>query len=540
MRVQKRNGELQTLDLNKIHAVLEWACNGDENLTKIRGVSVSDIEHNAKLQLHDKIKTKDIHKLLITSAANLISEDYPNYDHVAARLVWFAVRKEAFGQNQPPHLRYFLERNIEAGFYDKEFLSYYDDEEIDQLNEMIDHQRDDLFRYAGAVQMRGKYLVQNRKTKRPYESFQIPYILVAATLFSAYPKDRRMGLIQAYYDHISTHDLSEPTPVMAGVRTKVRQYSSCVVVSSDDTLDSIERAGAAIMRYASRKAGLGIDGGRIRGLDQPIRNGEAVSTGQVPFIKKFNGDLKSTSQGAVRGASATYNYPFWHIEYPALIELKNEKGTEETRCRTLDFSVHFNRLVFDRWIAKADLTLFSPEEVPGLYEAFYSPHIEKFIQLYEKYEKTPGITKITIPAKNLVEKFLSERFETTRNYAMFADRVNTQTPFLEPVTSTNLCCVAGDTQVTIKQREKILTVPIKELVGRKGVEVLSYNITTKQSEFKPVTAAMQTKPSAKVLRITDTETGKQLVCTPDHRVWTENRGYVEAGALKANDRLLIM
>jgi len=438
-RVTKRDGSLQERDINKIHAVIEWAVNGDENMPPIKGVSVADIEANAELQFFDKMKTSQIHDALIASARDLISEDNPNYDHVAARLVWFKVRKEAFGQNHPPHLSYVIAKNIQKKFYDPAILELYSEDEIDQLNRMIDHRRDDLFRYAGAEQMRLKYLCQNRKTRKPTESFQFPYLMVAATLCALEPRETRMKAVKDYYDAISTHSLSEPTPVMAGVRTLIKQFSSCVVISAGDSLDSIERAGTAILKYASRKAGIGIDGGRIRGVGQPIRGGEAISTGQIPFIKKFNGDLKSSAQGGVRGASATYNYMFWHIEWESLIELKNEKGTDETRVRTLDYVPAFNKLFFDRWIADQDITLFSPEEVPDLYTAFYSPDIDKFIRLYEKYEADPKITKRRIAASEMAQKFILERFETGRVYCMFADTVNTQTPFLEAVTSTNLC-----------------------------------------------------------------------------------------------------
>lgn len=439
LRVKKRTGAWQDLDIQKIHAVLEWACNGDENLSAIRGVSVAAIELAAQLQFHDGIKTSEIHKILTESAASLINEDTPNYDQVAARLVWFAVRKEAFGQNHPPHLSYVIAKNVKMGFYDKAIYDLYDEDEIDSINRMIDHRRDDLFRYAGSEQMRRKYLCQDRKKRKPTESFQFPYIMVAATLFSAYPKDVRLGLVKEYYDEISTHGLNEPTPVMAGVRTLVRQYSSCVVVSAGDSLDSIDRAGTAILRYASRKAGLGIDGGRIRAIGQPIRGGEAISTGQIPFIKKFNGDLKSSAQGGVRGASATYNFPFWHLEFESLIELKNEKGTEETRVRTMDYVPHFHKVFFERWIDEKHITLFSPEDVPGLWEAFYSPNVDKFRTLYEQYEAKASITKRQIPATEVAHKFLLERFEAGRIYPFFADTVNTQTPFLEPITSTNLC-----------------------------------------------------------------------------------------------------
>lgn len=439
-RVTKRDGSYQERDINKIHAVLEWAANGDEKMGPIKGVSVADVEMAAELQFFDKMKTSQIHDLLISAAASLINEDTPNYDQMAARLVWFKVRKEAFGANHPPHLSHVIAKNVRMKFYDPAIYDLYDDDEIDMLNRMIDHKRDDLFRYAGAEQMRLKYLCQNRKTRKPTESFQFPYIMVAATLFSSYPKETRMKFVKDYYDAISTHGLNEPTPVMAGVRTLVKQYSSCVVISAGDSLDSIERAGAAILRYASKKAGIGIDGGRIRAVGQPIRGGEAISTGQIPFIKMFNGNLKSSAQGGVRGASASYNFPFWHLEWESLIELKNEKGAEETRVRTMDYVPHFHYVFYERWANNQNITLFSPEEVPGLWEKFYSSDIQGFKTLYERYESDPKVTKRSIPVREMVAmKFLTERFEAGRIYPFNADIVNTQTPFLEPVTSTNLC-----------------------------------------------------------------------------------------------------
>lgn len=438
-RVQKRNGKLQDLDIEKIRKLINWTANGDELLPPIKGVSPMAVERNAHIQFHDKIKTTQINEVVIDSMVSLMSEDTPNYDHMAARVVWLNVRKEAFGSNHPPHLSLVIAKNVRLGFYDKQIYDLYTEDEIDELERMIDHTRDDLFRYAGAEQMRRKYLCQNRKTRKPTESFQHPYIMVAATLFASYPKEERMALVKEYYDYISTHDLNEPTPVMAGVRTGVRQYSSCVVMSSGDSLDSIERTGQAILRYASKKAGIGIDGGRIRAVNQPIRGGEAISTGQIPFIKKFNGDLKSSAQGGVRGASATYNFPFWHLEFESLIELKNEKGTEETRVRTMDYVPHLNRIVFERFDEGRDLTLFSPEDVPDLWDAFYSPDYPKFKTLYEQYEKKLGLTKKTIPALEVMNKVVDERFEVGRIYPFFADTVNRQTPFYQPVTLTNLC-----------------------------------------------------------------------------------------------------
>lgn len=441
MQVRKRNGDLQELDLNKIHHVLTWACDGygDGDIEKIKGVSISQIEMNARLHLYDGIATKDIHETLIKAASELISLDTPNYDHVAARLVWFSVRKEAFGKNVPPHLSEIIRTNIERGVYSRDILDYYDQDDIDELNKIIVHSRDDLFRYAGAEQMRKKYLAQNRKTKQLYESFQVPYIMVAALLFAKYPKDIRMQYVKNYYDMISQHYISLPTPIMAGLRTKVKQFSSCTVIEAGDSLDSINATAAAIVNYASRKAGIGLGIGRIRAEGQPVRNGDAVTTGVIPFAKYFTAALKSCSQGAVRGAAATLNYPIWHLEFERLIELKNEKGTEETRIRTVDYSVHVNRVFYERLVNNEDITFFSPEEVPELYDAFYSSDLNKFKELYEEFEKTPYLTKKVLPAKDVFLKILQERYETGRIYIMNADHVNSHKPFYENIVMSNLC-----------------------------------------------------------------------------------------------------
>jgi len=441
MLVTKRDGSKQKLDLNKIHAVLTWACEGqnDDALYPIKGVSISQIEMNAQLHFYDGIPTKQIHETLIKAASELISEDYPNYDQVAARLVWFAVRKEAFRNNIPPHLLDVIKTNIENGSYSRDILDLYTEEEIDELNSMIDHRRDDLFKYAGAEQMRKKYLVQDRKTKRIYESFQFPYIMVAALLFGKYPKSVRMKYVKKYYDLISQHYISLPTPIMAGLRTKVKQFSSCTLIEAGDSLKSINAAAAAIVEYASRKAGIGLSIGSIRAEGQKVRNGDAVTTGVIPFAKYFNGALKSCSQGAVRGASATFNYPIWHLEFEKLIELKNNKGTEETRLRTVDYCIHINKLFYERLIKKGEITFFSPEEVPDLYKAFYSSNYKEFEKLYKQYEKNNNITKKTLPALDVFTKIMQERFETGRIYIMHADHVNTHGSFYEPIKMTNLC-----------------------------------------------------------------------------------------------------
>lgn len=440
MLVTKRDGTTQPLDLDKIHAVLEWACNGDpaNDLPPIKGVSISEIEMKAQLNFHDKIRTKDIHACLINAAEILISEDTPNYDHAAARLQWFSARKEAFGQNNPPPVLDVVRMNIDRGVYDPDILGMYSEEEWATINTFVDHKRDDLFRYAGTCPMISKYLVQNRKTKQIYESFQFPYILIAAILFNTYPAKTRLGYVKRYYDQISQHYISLPTPIMAGLRTRVKQFSSCTKIESGDSLKSITATATAIVNYAANKAGIGVNIGQIRGEHQVVRNGDAVSTGVIPFAKFFAAALKSCSQGAVRGASATFNYPGWHIEYEKLIELKNNKGTEETRLRNVDYCVHLNKTLFERLVNKGNITLFSPEEVPDLYKAFYGP-ADKFKTLYERYEKDKTKAKKTLPAVDFFTKFVNERFDTSRIYPFFADNVNEQSPFYEPVKMTNLC-----------------------------------------------------------------------------------------------------
>lgn len=485
MYVTKRDGTQQPLDLDKIHAVLSWACEGqnDDALTPIKGVSVSQIEMNAQLHFYDGMPTKAIHEILIKAASELISEDYPNYDHVAARLVWFAVRKEAFSNNLPPHLGTVIHRNIERNVYTKDILTYYNEEEINELNGFIDHRRDDLFRYAGAEQMRKKYLVQNRKTKAIYESFQFPYILVAALLFANYPKNTRMKYVKRYYDLISQHYISLPTPIMAGLRTRVKQFSSCTLIESGDSLRSINAASSAIVDYASRKAGIGLNIGAIRAEGQPVRNGDAVTTGVIPFAKYFNAALKSCSQGAVRGASATFNYPVWHLEFERLIELKNNKGTEETRLRTVDYCVHLNKLFYERLAQNSHITFFSPEETPDLYLAFYSSNYKEFEKLYKHYEKDPSKTKKTLPALEVFTKIMQERFETGRIYIMNADHANAHGSFYEPIKMTNLC-----TEITLP------TTPMgndDSLIALCTLSAINWGKFTPFGEFDPETSGAQ-------------------------------------------------
>lgn len=468
LTVTKRDGSIQPLEIDKIHKVLEWACYGanDDALKPIKGVAPSAIEIQARLNFHEKISTKKIHTILIDAAASLISEDTPNYDKVAARLVWFAVRKEAYKNNIPPHLYTIITKNVKEGFYSKELLSLYTPEEYDEINGYIRHERDDLFHYAGAMQMRKKYLAQHRKTKKVYESFQIPFIMVAALKFSGYPKEERLAYIKRYYDIHSQNFISNPTPIMADLRTVGKQFSSCTKIEVGDTLDSIGQANLAILGYASRKAGIGLHVGNLRAKDQPVRKGHSVTEGVFKFSVAFNAVLKSCAQGGVRGASATFNWPWWHLDHDHLIECKNEKGTPETRIPTVDWCIHLNGYLFKRAMMAQDdpetfgkVTFFSPEEVPDLTTAFYSADQDKFAELYEKYEKQPGLTKKQYNVMDILAKIVEERYETGRYYIMFVDNVNQQTPFYDPIRMTNLCC------------EILLpTQPLKSLAEAKGIE----------------------------------------------------------------------
>ena len=433
--VTKRDGSTQPFNLDKVHKVLEWAVEG------ITNVSMSQIELKANIQLYDKIPAYDIHELLIKSAAELISEDTPNYQFVAARLISYKMRKEAYGQYNPPRLCEIIQRNVDLGVYDKEILKLYSMDELAELNDYIKHDRDDNFTYAGMEQFRGKYLVQDRRTKQIYETPQVLYMMIAATLFSSY-KDERMKYVKEYYDAISQFYISLPTPIMAGVRTPTRQFSLCVLIESGDSLDSINATATSIVRYISKKAGIGIGAGSIRAIGAKIGDGSVVHTGLIPFLKYFQSAVKSCSQGGVRGGAATVYLPVWHYEFEDLVVLKNNKGTEETRVRHMDYAFQFNRLMYERLLEGGNITFFDPNDVPGLYDAFFSDQ-DLFQELYEKYERAHSIRKKSLPAIDVFQMFLTERKDTGRIYLMNVDHANEHGAFDEkkaPIRMSNLCC----------------------------------------------------------------------------------------------------
>lgn len=433
--VKKRGGRSEPLDLDKIHKVLNWAAEG------LDSVSVSQVELKAQLQLHDGITTSDIHETLIKAAADLISEEYPDYQYLAARLAIFHLRKRAYGQFEPPTLRQHVEKMVEDGRYDAHLFTDYSEADYEAMEGFLRHERDLNFSYAAVKQLEGKYLVQNRVTGDIYESPQFLYILIAASLFASYPNATRLDTIQKFYEAVSTFKLSLPTPVMSGVRTPTRQFSSCVLIESDDSLDSINATSAAVVRYVSQRAGIGINAGRIRAIGSPIRSGAAFHTGCIPFYKHFQTAVKCCSQGGVRGGAATLFYPLWHLEVESLLVLKNNRGVEENRVRQLDYGVQINRLMYTRLIKNQPITLFSPSDVPGLYDAFFEDQ-EKFEQLYAEYEQRDDIRKQQIPAVELFSTLLQERASTGRIYIQNVDHCNTHGAFdpkQAPVRQSNLC-----------------------------------------------------------------------------------------------------
>ena len=453
IQVTKRDGTKELLDIDKLHKVVFYAC---ENIT---GVSPSEVELKSQIQFFNGVTSKEIQETLIKAAADLISEETPNYQYVGGRLVNYAIRKEVYGGFEPCHIKELVDRNTKAGFYDLELGAKYSDEEWDKIDSFIRHERDENLTYVAMEQLRGKYLCQNRVSGEIFETPQVCYILIAASLFQDYPVSSRLKWVKEYYDAISLHDISLPTPVMAGVRTPQRQFSSCVLIETDDSLDSINATAAAVVKYVSQKAGIGIGGGSIRAIGSPIRKGDAYHTGIIPFYKHFQSAVKSCSQGGVRGGAATIYYPVWHLEVEDMLVLKNNKGTEENRVRHMDYGVQFNKLMYERLVTGGDITLFSPADVPGLYDAFFADQ-DKFKELYERAERNTRLRKKTIAASELFSSFMEERKNTGRIYLQNVDNANDHGSFLPdvaPIKMSNLCA-----EITLP------TKPLKDLNDPEG------------------------------------------------------------------------
>ena len=430
-KVVKRNGRIETLDLDKMHIMVDEACKG------LAGVSASQVEMKSGIQFYDGISTNEIQQILIRSASDLIDLDHPNYQFVAARLLLFSVRKSLYGMIRDfPHLEDHIMNCTNNEVYDKDIFLKYSREEIDKANSFIDHHRDYLFTYAGLRQVVDKYLVQDRSTGRVYETPQFMYIMIALTIFAEYPKETRMSYVKRYYDAISKHKINIPTPIMAGVRTPLRQFASCVLVDVDDSLDSIFSSDMAIGRYVAQRAGIGINAGRIRGINAKIRGGEVQHTGVVPFLKKFEATVRCCTQNGIRGGSATVHFPIWHQEIEDIIVLKNNKGTEDNRVRKLDYSIQISKLFYERFIQDKEISLFSPHDVPGLYDAFGT---DRFDALYNDYERNASVPRKTVRAQELILDILKERAETGRLYLMNIDHCNSHSSFKDKVNMSNLC-----------------------------------------------------------------------------------------------------
>ena len=434
--VTKRSGNREPLDLNKFHKVVAWACEG------INTVSASEIELRSHIQFYDGIKTSDIQETLIKAAADLISEESPGYQYVAGRLINYHLRKQVYGTYREPHLASHINTVIAAGYYDKDIKEWYSFADINTLNGYIDHKRDFSIAYVGMEQFRGKYLIRNRVTGQIFETPQMLYMLIAMVLFRNYPKETRLKWVKELYDATSTFEISLPTPIMAGLRSPQKQFSSCVLIETDDSLDSINASASAIVKYVSQKAGIGINAGRIRAIGSPIRAGDASHTGVIPFYKHFQSAVKSCSQGGVRGGAATLYYPIWHLEVEDLLVLKNNKGTEDNRIRGLDYGVQFNKVMYERLLVGGNITLFSPSDVPGLYDSFFID-VDKFRSLYLMYEADPSIRKKSIAAVDLFSAFMQERKDTGRIYLQNVDHANDHGSFIKelaPIHQSNLCC----------------------------------------------------------------------------------------------------
>jgi len=431
IQVIKRSKEKVSFDIGKINKIVKWANDG------IKDVSLSDIEINAKLNIRDGITTEEIHQVLIESAANLITIDTPNYQYVAARLLTYQLRKNVWGGKNPPKLIDIIKKNINLGVYTSEILDLYSEQELNKIDELIDHERDFIFTYAGIKQLIDKYLVQNRKTKEIYETPQFAYILIAAISFANYPKDKRIDYVKRAYNYFSKHKINLPTPIMAGVRTPLKSFASCLLTGVADSMESILANVSIIGHATAKRYGIGFNFSHIRAMGAPIRNGDVIHTGKIPFLKIFESTVKSCHQNGIRGGSATTTVFIFDYEIEDIVVLKNNAGTEENRVRKLDYSIGLSKLFYQRWLNNEKITLFSSHECPDLFESFGT---DKFDELYQKYENDKSIKfKRTISARNLFDLITKERIETGRIYIINVDNVNSHSGWLDTVQMSNLC-----------------------------------------------------------------------------------------------------
>ena len=532
IQVIKRSKEKEVFKIDKINKTVKWAVDG------IKDVSLSDIEINAKINIRDGITTEEIHQVLIESAANLITIDTPNYQYVAARLLTYQLRKNVWGGKNPPKLIDLIKKNVGAGVYTSEILDLYSEKELNKIDEFIDHGRDFIFTYAGIKQLIDKYLVQNRKTKEVFETPQFAYILIAAIAFAKYPKETRLDYVKKAYNYFSKHKINLPTPIMAGVRTPLKSFASCLLAGVDDSMASILANVSAIGHATANRYGIGFNFAHVRALGAPIRNGDVIHTGKIPFLKVFESTVKSCHQNGIRGGSATTTVFVFDYEIEDIVVLKNNAGTEENRVRKLDYSIGMSKLFYQRWLSNENITLFSSHECKDLFEKFGT---EEFDELYVKYEKDSSLKfKKTISARDLFDLITKERIETGRIYIINVDNVNSHSSWLDTVQMSNLC-VTGDTLIDIQTDGQNLTVQMKDLdfyvKTSEDLKVKSFDISSKQVVYSEITAFAQTGESIELIEIED-EKGNIVKCTPEHKIFTENKGYVLAQDLVQDDILI--
>jgi len=547
INVTKRSGKKEPLNLEKWQAQVAKICAG------IADVSPSMIEIRSNPHFYDGITTQEIDSITLRAIVDLIDVEsnpdvgHTNYQYVAGKQRVSMLRKDVYGQYEPPSLYEIVKKNVATGLYTSELLEWYSEDDWNKMDTFIDHSKDEQYSYAAIEQLIEKYLVKNRSTKQTYETPQIRYMVASATIFhSEEPNSARMRYIKEYYNAASDGLFTLATPVLAGLGTPTKQFSSCVLIRSDDDLDSIFASGEMMAKYASKRAGIGLEIGRLRSLGSPIRGGEIMHTGMIPFLKKWFGDLRSCSQGGIRNASATVFYPIWHHQFDDLIVLKNNQGTDETRVRFMDYGVVLSAFFWRRFKNKENITFFDPNEVPDLYEAFYS-NTQLFEELYVKYEKRKDLRKKTMNAEDVFKGgILKERTDTGRIYLVFIDNVMNQGPFdaeYHTIYQSNLCCVTGDTQVTflhengnIEQLSVASAVERFELGGLGNAKIKSFK--NGEVSWENISAAIKTKTVTELYEIED-ENGNVLKCTGDHRVFTKNRGYVRADELVESDELCV-
>ncbi len=529
--IKKRGGKSEKFSADKINKVLQWATED------IKGVSFEEVGMNAHLSFFDGISTADIHKLLIESSANLISEEKPNYQYVASRLLNYQLRKQVWGGKNPPKLYDLVKQNVSLVVYDENILEWYSKQEFDKLDEYLKHDRDLNFTYAGIKQLCDKYLVQNRSNKKIYETPQFAYMLIAMTFFKNY-KENRLDHVKKAYNYFSKHKINLPTPIMAGVRTVMKSYASCSLFSVADTLKSIFANNSAVGFATASRYGIGLNLSRLRATNAPIRNGEVMHTGPIPFSKTFESTVKSCHQNGLRGGGATTNFAWFHYDILDILVLKNNAGTDDNRVRKLDYCIGLDKLILERFLKNQDVTLFSYHETPQLWDNF---GLVGFQELYEKAETNKNIKfKKKVPARELMGLLAKERLETGRIYTMFVDHANEHGSWLDHVDTSNLC-LHSDTLVSVIVDNIPMKVSIKELdemfKQNRNISVLSKDINNQEISYKEVLNSNITGINVDLLEITDEETGYTIKCTEDHLIFTKNRGYVKAKDLTMSDIL---